>query len=247
MWGLSTASSEQSLSRTASTWLPSRSTNKLAATERLILLSITLPSPEHLDAVTARAWGAQEAPQLVAAVEERASCTVTTTTPILVFGCDVDEQHPAPGPEHEAEPFPSTGECRTDPGKELKRPKRSSYSFARIRWKAMRPDQSLDILFSCAGELDSSHRLQLVKRNRFAPPCLLRAKLCTFVRASNPVKQIGHIPRVRIRFVERAREQRTGDSSRLQMQPLRDPLQLCGVLILECDVESLHATSLHAT
>jgi len=111
----------------------------------------------------------------------------------------------------------------------------------------VRPNQSLEILDGRTGELDPSHALELVKENCVAAPCLLCAELCTFVRAGDPVEKLGHVPRIWIGFVEYARKQRPSDGSRLQMHPLREPLQFCSVLVLECDVESLHATILHET
>lgn len=70
----------------------------------------------------------------------------------------------------------------------------------------MRADQAVEILNRRDRELDPSHSLQLVQRDRVAGLGLSPTEVCTLKRARNAVQQFGHVARVRIGVIERARQ-----------------------------------------
>jgi hypothetical protein len=80
---------------------------------------------------------------------------------------------------------------------------------------------------------------------RLAGLGLLETELRALVRAGETVQQLDDVTGVRVRVVERAGEQRTGNRPRLDMHPLGEPCELLGRLVVKRDVQSLHGPGVH--
>ena len=87
-----------------------------------------------------------------------------------------------------------------------------------------------EILDGDRRELDASHELELVQRDRLAGLGLLEPELRALIRAGDAVQQRDDVARVRIGVVERAREQRTSDRPWLNVHALGEPSELLGLL-----------------
>ena len=138
--------------------------------------------------------------------------------------------------------IPSARQSRPELGELNEGTQRPRDPCPRVCGEAVRADQGLEILNSGDGQSDSSHALQLVERDRLAGCRLRAAKLRASERAGNAVQQLGDVTSVRISIIDRHRQKRSGDCSRLDVHPVRKPGELLRLLVVKGDVQTLHQT-----
>src|SRR5439155_22704010 len=85
--------------------------------------------------------------------------------------------------------------------------------------------------------------LQLVERDRLACSGLGEAELCALVRTGDAVEQLHDVAGIRVRLVDRARQQRPRHGARLDVQPVCKAGELLGLLVVEGDVQPLHGVT----
>ena len=99
-------------------------------------------------------------------------------------------------------------------------------------------DQPLEILDRGRRDHDPRHGSESVERDTESRLRLLAPEGRSVERPWNGVEELRDIPRVRIRLVERGRQQRSSQSALVRVRPLGQLPQLEGVLGVERDVDA---------
>lgn len=93
--------------------------------------------------------------------------------------------------------------------------------------------------------------LQVVQDDPEAQISLAGTTLGSFERSRDAVEQIRHDLRVRVRIIDRVREQRARDRPRIRVDLVSEATQLGGVLVIKDDIHAIggtrHATTVHAS
>lgn len=75
----------------------------------------------------------------------------------------MDEQHPSPRSEEDAQSLPAAGQLDAEAGEVSERAQARANSVARVDGQAERADEVVEVLDGCAGELDARQPSELVE------------------------------------------------------------------------------------
>src|SRR5207253_1599880 len=126
---------------------------------------------------------------------------------VLLLEERVHHDHPPPWPGHEPEPIPAADELWTDTRQARKHLERTPELRLRIAGKAVRTDQTFQILDRDRAEFNERQRLKIVQRDGLPRPCPLESFASPLEGARDPIEEVDHVPRVDIRFVQRLGEE----------------------------------------
>jgi hypothetical protein len=115
----------------------------------------------------------------------------------------VDDQHPPPGAEHETKARPAPTQFRPQPWKVTEWTQCALKPLFGVPWKAMCPDQSLQIGRGRPGNLDPCHGLEIVEVDRPASFGVLEPSLGLLKRSGQAVQEGSYVARIRVGLVER--------------------------------------------
>lgn len=135
---------------------------------------------------------------------------------VMLLEVGVDEDHPAPRAEEEAEPGPASAELCSYARELLERLQRASNAFACFGGEAVRASELREIGDRGLGEFDARH-LQLVERHRLPGAGLLEPELRPLEGPVDPVEQFGDVTSIGIGFVERVGEKRARECALLDV------------------------------
>jgi hypothetical protein len=135
---------------------------------------------------------------------------------IMLLEVGVDEDHPAPRAEEEAESGPASAELCSHERELLERLQRAPDAFACVGGEAVRSYEVREIGDRGLGEFDARH-LQLVERHRLAVAGLLEPELRPLEGPVDPVEQFGDMTSIRVGFVERVGEKRARERTFLDV------------------------------
>lgn len=144
--------------------------------------------------------------------------------------------------EQEAAALPSAAQLGSELRELLQRPERAPGPGPRVAREGVGADERVEVFERGGAQLDASHELQLVERNGLAGFCLPPSEPGALVRAGDAVQQLDHVPRIGVCFVERARRQRAGQRSLLDMRSLSQSGQLRRPLAVEDDVAGVEGS-----
>jgi hypothetical protein len=91
-----------------------------------------------------------------------------------------------------------------------------------------------------ASPTDATALLELVEGDGVARLGLCPPKLRAIERVRDAIQNLDHVTRIGVNLVEGGRKQGTGDRARLHVRALGQPSELLGVLVVKCDVQTLH-------
>jgi hypothetical protein len=83
--------------------------------------------------------------------------------PFLTFDVDIDQEHPAPRPEHEPKAIPSAGQGRTETRESLESTQDTRDAGAGVSRQAVRSNKSVEVFDGSPRQLDASHRYSASK------------------------------------------------------------------------------------
>lgn len=148
---------------------------------------------------------------------------------------DVHEDHPPPRTEDKAEAGPAPAERRAEEWKALERFERSPETRLRVGRKTVRRNQTPKNGRSGLAQLDASH-LKVVERDGAALAPLGKSLLRTVEGPVDAVEELREMARVRVRLVERAREERAGERALLDSSTFGEDAEFLRVLVVKRDV-----------
>jgi len=105
----------------------------------------------------------------------------------------VDDQHPAPRAEDEAQACPTTVQLRSESWELLELAEHAARPSAGVLGKAVGADQPVEVLDRSLGELDCGQRLQIVEGDGLPCRCLAEPPLRAFVGAVDAVEEGDHV------------------------------------------------------
>lgn len=150
----------------------------------------------------------------------------------------VDDQHPAPGPEDDPHPRPPPGQLWTERRELAQRLERGPDPGVGFCGKRVRDDQAVEDSDRCGRELDPGHRSQVVERDRLTVVGLAAPELGALEGAVDPVEHGDDVVRIRVGFIDGARQQQADQRAFVDVDAFREPRELGGVLVIEGDVGS---------
>jgi hypothetical protein len=159
----------------------------------------------------------------------------------------MDKQQPPPGAKEKAEAFPPSAQGWSYQREALQDAQRMDDPLAGVGGQAVRADEPVEVFDGDARELDASHGLQLVQRDRLAGLRLPVPELGALVRSGDAVQQLRDVTRVRVGVIECTREQGTSNRPGLDVHAIRETSELLRLLVLESDVQPLHTEIVHET
>jgi hypothetical protein len=118
---------------------------------------------------------------------------------IMLLEVGIDEDHPTPRAEQEADSGPASAELCSHARELLERLQRASDAFACVGGEAVRAYELREIRDRGLGEFDARH-LQLVERHRLAVAGLLEPELSPLEGPVDPVEQFGDVTSIRVGF-----------------------------------------------
>lgn len=159
----------------------------------------------------------------------------------------VDEQHPAPGAEHEAETGcrRSTLERCSHLGEAFQRSKETGDAHAGVRRQPMSAYQGIELAGRAGRQLDAAAQLQVVQIDRPALASLLEPKCDPVPGAGDTVEDPDHLPGFRGRGVDRRREEGAGEGAIRHLRALGHQSELCGMFAVQGHVEATQAARSH--
>ena len=115
----------------------------------------------------------------------------------------VDQQHPSPRPEDEAQALPSSGELGAQTGELTQWLQAGTHAPSGIRRQRQDGDEPVKVLDRSTGELDASHALQPVETDRVTRGGLATANLGPLPGSIDPLEDRDDRVRVGVRVIDR--------------------------------------------
>jgi hypothetical protein len=115
----------------------------------------------------------------------------------------VDQQHPSPRPEDGSQALPSSGELGAQAGELAQGLQAGTHALSGTRRQRQNDDESVQVLDHSAGELDASHALELVEKDRGTGGGLATAELGPLPGSIDPFEDRHDGLRVGVRVIDR--------------------------------------------